>query len=216
MNTDRERFELLESLGVSREVQQLFSEVLREDEKGRLFADYRNDHGEVVVREVIAVLKHKLSSRGVLYFSPAEPENVRTLYISNGLMPLIYLVQRKMGRTNFNYSAFLAIGAKMDKRLILKGVEQYPKGVKIYTVFDHSLLSRIRDCKVQHWLKGEDCLFKIANNRVVASFKGKDFRMPVGEFSLRNHCRQVGQRQTVSTCKPFDKNIDNFYLFYYF
>ena len=76
MNTDREKFELLESLGVSREIQQLFSEVLREDEKGKLFVDYRNDHGEVVDREVIAVLKHKLSSRGVLYFSPAEPENV--------------------------------------------------------------------------------------------------------------------------------------------
>ena len=216
MNTDRERFELLESLWVSREVQQLFSEVLREDEKGRLIADYLNEHGDVVDHEVLAVLKHKLSSRGVLYFSPAEPENVRTLYISNGLMPLIFLVQRKMGRVNFDYAAFLVMGAKMEKRLLLKGVEQFPKGVKIYTVFGHSLLGRIRDCKVQHWLKGEDCLFKIEDNRVVASFKGKDFRMPVGEFSLRNHCRQVGQRQTVSTCKPFDKNIDNFYLFYYF
>ena len=207
MNTDRERFELLESLGVSRELQQLFSEVLREDEKGRLIADYLNEHGDVVDHEVLAVLKHKLSSRGILYFSPAEPVKVRTLYISDGLMPLIFLVQRKMGRVNFTYSAFLAIGAKMDKRLLLKVVEQYPKGVKIHTVFGHSMLGRIRDCKVQHWLKGEDCLFKIANNRVVASFKGKDFRMPVGEFSLRNHCRQVGQRQTISTCKPFDRNI---------
>ena len=216
MNTDSEKFELLESLGVSREVQHLFSEVLREDEKGRLFADYRNAHGGVVDREVIAVLKYKLSSKGVLYFSPAAPENVRTLYISNGLMPLIYLVQRKMGCVNFAYSAFMAIGAKMDNRLLLKGVEQYPKGVKIYTVFGHSLLGRVRDCKVQHWLKGEDCLFTIADNRVVASFKGKEFCKRVGEFSLRNHCRQVGQRQTVSTCKPFDKNIDNFYLFYYF
>ena len=216
MNTDREKFEFLESLGVSREVQQLFSEVLREDEKGRLIADYRNDHGEVVDREVIAVLKHKLSSKGVLYFSPAEPENVRTLFISNGLIPLLCLVQRKMGRMNFTYSAFLAIGAKMDKRLLLKGTEQYPKGVKIFTVFGHSLLGRVRDCKFQHWLKGEDCLFTIADNRIVASFKGKNFCMPVGEFSLRNHCRQVGQRQTVSTCKPFDKNIDKFYLFCYF
>ena len=216
MNTDRERFELLESLGVSREVQQLFSEVLREDEKGRLIADYLNEHGGVVDREVIAVLNHKLSSRGVLYFSPAEPENVRALYISDAFMHLIYLVQRKMGCVNFAYSAFLAIGAKMDKRLLLKGVEHYPKGVKIYTVFGHSLLGRVRDCKVQHWLKGEDCLFTIADNRIVASFKGKNFCMPVGEFSLRNHCRQVGQRQTVSTSKPFDKNIDNFYLFYYF
>ena len=216
MNTDREKFELLESLEVSREVQQLFSEVLWEDEKGRLIADYFSEHGDEMDREVITVLKHKLSSKGVLYFSPAEPENVRTLYISDGLMPLIFLVQRKMGRVNFAYAAFLAIGAKMNKRLLLKGVEQYPKGVKIFTVFGHSLLSRIRDCKVQHWLKGEDCLFTIADNRVVASFKGKEFCMPIREFSLRNHCRQVGQRQTVSTCKPFDKNIDNFYMFYYF
>lgn len=216
MNTDREKFDLLESLGVSSEVQQLFSEVLREDEKGRLIADYFNEHRDVVDHEILAVLKHKLSSKGVLCFSPAEPENVRTLYISDVLMPLIYLVQRKMGCVNFTYSAFLAIGAKMDKRLLLKGVEQYPKGVKIYTVFGHSLLGRIRDCKVQHWLKGEDCLFKIEDNRVVASFKEETFIMTVGEFSLRKHCGQVGQRQTVNTCKPFDKNIDNFYMFYYF
>jgi hypothetical protein len=181
-----------------------------------LIADYRNEDGDVVDREVIAFLNHKLSSRGVLYFSPAEPENVRTLYISDAIMPLIYLVQRKMGRVNFTYAAFLAIGARIDKKLLLKGVEQYPTGVKIYTVFGHSLLGRIRDCKVQHWLKGEDCLFRIEDNRVVASFKGKGFCIPESEFSLRNHCRQVRQRQTVSTCKPFSKNIDNFYMFYYF
>ncbi|MEX0884369.1 MAG: hypothetical protein WDZ72_12935, partial [Cyclobacteriaceae bacterium] len=94
--------------------------------------------------------------------------------------------------------------------------ERYPKEVKIYTVFGHSLIGRIRDCKVQYWVKGQECRFRVDGNKVLVTVKDKEFRMPVREFSLRNHFRQVGLRQTVSTFKPFDKNIDNFYLFYYF
>jgi hypothetical protein len=131
-------------------------------------------------------------------------------------MSLIYLVQWKIRQMDFTYSAFMSTGARMDKDLVLKELEQYPKGVKMYTAFGHSLIGRIRDCKLQHWIKSRDCLFRVDGNKVFALFQGKEFWMPVGEFSLKNHSRQVGLRQTVSTCKPFDKNIDNFYLFYYF
>lgn len=213
MNSVREGFELLDSLGVNREVQQLFSAALREDFCGRLIADYRDEKGRVVDQEILAVSMQKMSSCGILHFSFALPENVRTLYISDAIMQLIFMVQRKIGRIDFSYAAFLMAGAKMDRELIVKGMDQFPEGVKIYTLFGHSLIGRIRDCKVQHWLKGLNGSFRVAGNKVVALFKGREFWMEVGEFSLRNHCRQVGLRQTVSTCKPIDKNIDNFYLF---
>ncbi|MEX2568400.1 MAG: hypothetical protein WD431_20825 [Cyclobacteriaceae bacterium] len=216
MNNVKEGFDLLDSLGINAEVQQLFSPVLREDACGRLMADYREENGKVVDQEIHGVSMQKLPSCGILHFSPALPENVRRLYISDGLMPLICLVQRKIRQMDFTYSAFLATGARMERELVVNAMEHYPKQVKIYTVSGHSLIGRIRDCKVQHWVKGQECRFKVDGNKVVAVVKSKEFRMPVREFSLRNHSRQVGLRQTVSTCKPFDKNIDNFYLFYYF
>ncbi|WP_439484518.1 hypothetical protein [Cyclobacterium plantarum] len=213
MNAVKEGFELLDSLGISREVQHLFSAGLREDARGRLIADYRDEKGRVVDQEILAVTNQKLSSCGILHLPPALPENARTLYISDAIMHLIFMVQRKIGRIDFSYAAFLMVGANLDKNLLMMVIERYPKKVKIHTLFGHSLIGRIRDCKVQHWVKGLDGSFRVAGNKVVAIFKGKEFWMEVGEFSLRNHCRQVGLRQTVSTCKPIDKNIDNFYSF---
>ncbi|MBD3630956.1 hypothetical protein [Cyclobacterium sp.] len=213
MNSVKEGFELLDSLGISKEVQQLFSAGLREDASGRLIANYRDEKGRVVDQEILAVSKQKLSSCGILHLSPALPESVRTLFISDAIMHLIFMVQRKIGRIDFSYAAFLMVGANLDKDLLMMVIERYPKKAKTYTVFGHSLIGRIRDCKVQHWLKGSDGSFRVAGNKVVAQFKGKEFWMKVGEFSLRNHCRQVGLRQMVSTCKPIDKNIDNFYSF---
>ncbi|SHN23250.1 hypothetical protein SAMN04488057_11281 [Cyclobacterium lianum] len=213
MNSIKEGFELLDSLGISREVQHLVSAGLREDASGKLIADYRDEKGRVVDQEILAVSMQKMSSCGILHFSPALPENVRTLYISDAIMHLIFMVQRKIHRIDFSYAAFLVSGARMDRKLIEKRMDQYPEGVKIYTLFGHSLIGRIRDCKVQHWVKGLDGSFRVAGNKVVILFKGKEFWIEVGEFSLRNHCRQVGLRQTISACKPIDKNIDNFYLF---
>lgn len=216
MDTVIEGFELLDSLGVNKEIQQLFSEVLREDDSGRLIADYLDENRKVVDQEVHAVSKKKLSSCGILYFSTVLPENVRILYISDAVMPLIFMVQSKIKRVDFAYSAFMATGARMEKESVLHGIDRYPKGIKIYTVFGHSLMGRIRDCKVQHWIKGMDCLFNVEGETVVAIFKGKKYRMPVGEFSLRKHLKQAGTRQTLFTYKPMDKNIDNFYRFNYF
>lgn len=190
--------------------------VLREDNRGRLIVDYRDENGKVVDQETHAVSMQKLSSCGILHFSPVLAENVRRLYISDALMPLICLVQSKIRQMDFTYSVFLSTGARMNRELVVKGMEQYPIQVKIYTVFGYSLIGRIRDCKVQHWIKGRDCRFRVDGNKFVAVFPGKEFRMPVGGFSLRNHLRQIGIRQTLATLKPFDKNIDNFYSFSYF
>ncbi|MEX2513476.1 MAG: hypothetical protein WD398_11265 [Cyclobacteriaceae bacterium] len=216
MSNVGEGFELLDSLGINREVQQLFSEVLREDESGRLTADYRDENGRTVDSEILTVSNHKLSSGGILSFSPAPPENVRLLFIADAVMHLISMVHCKRGRMDFAYAAFMAIGARMDKEMVVSTLANYSKRIKIHTVFGHSLIGRIRDCKVQYWVKELDCKFGVKNGIVKVTFKGRDYMMGIAKFSLRNHLRQVGVRQTVSTCKSFNKNIDNFNLFNYF
>lgn len=216
MTAVRGEFELLDSLGISCEVQRLFSGVLREDQGDRLVADYRDKYGNAVDWEIHGVLTHKLASKGILCFSPGPAENVRTLFISDSVLHLISMVQCKFGRIDFTYAAFLAIGAKMDRGLLLTGISRFPAGIKIYTIFGHSPIGRIRDCKVQHWVKGMECLFKIEGNNVSAEFREDVFQMDASQFSLRNHLRQIGIRQSVSTVKPYGKNIDNFNCFSYF
>ncbi len=181
-----------------------------------MVADYRDKYGNAVDCEIHGVLTHKLASKGILCYSPGPAENVRMLFISDAFLHLISMVQCKIGRIDFTYAAFLAIGAKVDKGLLLPGISRLPAGIKIYTVFGHSLIGRIRDCKVQHWVKGMDSLFKIEGNNVSALFRENVYKMDASQFSLRNHLRQIGVRQSVSTVKPYDKNIDNFNCFSYF
>src|SRR5690606_24876451 len=201
MKADKEGFELLDIKGVDRKVQHLFSEVLREDELGRLWANYYGGNGDIVDHEVISLSKLKFSSCGILHFSPASPLSARTLYISDSVANLIFFSQSYAGRLSWEYAVFIATGAKLERSLFMEAVGKYPYVKKHYAVFGNSLIGRVRDCKVQHWLKGEDCLFRLKGETVVACYRNKVFSLPVDDFSLRNHLRQLVIRQTLITKK---------------
>lgn len=211
MMAAKEGFDLLDIKGVDRKVQHLFSDVLREDELGRLWVNYYGGNGNVVDHEVISLFKLKFSSCGILHFSRANPMSARTLYISDSVANLIFFSQSYAGRLSWEYAAFIATGAKLEKQLFMATVERYPNVKKHYTVYDHSLIGRIRDCKVQHWLNGGDCFFRVDGNEVVAYYQSEEYLIPVGKFSLRNHMRQLGIRQTLSAKKPQNKLVENFY-----
>lgn len=199
MKADKEGFELLDIKGVDRKVQHLFSEVLREDELGRLWANYYGGNGDIVDHEVISLSKLKFSSCGILHFSPASPLSARTLYISDSVANLISFAQSYDSRFSWDYAVFIATGAKLERSLFMETVGKYPQIKKHYTIFDHSLIGRIRDCKVQDWLNGEDCFFTVVGEDVVANYHGEVFMLPVREFSLRNHLRKLRIRQTLTT-----------------
>ena len=212
MKAVKEGFDLLDIKGVDRKVQHLFLEVLQEDDNGRLCANYKNGNSNIVDQEVLSMSKLKLSSEGILPFSSANPLSARSLYISDSVANLIFFVQSCSSRFNWDYSAFIFIGAKLERELLLDAVRQYPFVKKHYAVFGHSLIGRVRDCKVQHWLNGEDCLFRVDGKDVVANYHGKDFMLPASEFSLRNHMRQLVVRQSLKTKKSKNKSIENFNL----
>jgi hypothetical protein len=212
MMAAKEGFELLDIKGVDRKVQHLFSDVLHEDKPGRLWVNYNDGKGNVVDQEVISLSKLKFSSGGILHFSPANLLSVRASYISDSVANLIFFVQSYASRFSWDYAAFIATGAKMEQSLFMEAVGKYPYVKKHYAVFGNSLIGRVRDCKVQHWLKGEDCSIRVDGEMVVAKYRGKDFSIPVGGFSLRNHLRNVGIRQTLKTLKPKNNNLENFYL----
>lgn len=202
MMAAKEGFDLLDIKGIDRKVQHLFSEVLHEDKLERLWVNYYDGKGNVVDQEVISISKLKFSSCGILHFSPANPLSARTLYISDSVANLIFFVQSYASRISWDYAAFIATGAKLERDLFMEAVGKYPYVKKHHAVYDHSLIGRVRDCKVQHWLRGEDCLFRANGEMVVANYHGKDFLHPVKYFSLRNHMRQLVVRQTLATFKP--------------
>lgn len=201
MMAAKEGFDLLDIKGVDRKVQHLFSDVLQEDELGRLSVNYYDRDCRIVDQEVLSLSKLKFSSCGILHFSRANPMSARTLYISDSVANLIFFSQSYAGRLSWEYAVFIATGAKLERSLFMEAVGKYPYVKKHYAVFGNSLIGRVRDCKVQHWLKGEDCYFRIDGDRVVANYHGEDFMLPVSEFSLRNHMRQLGVRQRLATFK---------------
>lgn len=210
MTAVNEGFDLLNIKGVDRKVQHLFSGVLLEDDQGRLWSNFFDGNGNIVDQEVLTISKLKLSSCGILHFSSVNPLSARSLYISDSVTNLIFFVQSYASRFTWEYAAFMVTGAKLERNLFIETVRKFPFVKKFYAIYGHSLVGRIRDCKVQHWLNEKDCLFRLDGGEVVANYKGDDFFLAVGEFSLRNHLRQLGTRQTLSAKKPKNKMVYNF------
>src|SRR5690606_41864314 len=119
MKADKEGFDLLNIKGVDRKVQHLFSDVLQEDDHGRLWANYNDGSGNIVDQEVISLSKLKFSSCGILHFSTANPLSAKTLYISDSIANLIFFAQSYASRFSWDYVAFIVSGAKLERILFM-------------------------------------------------------------------------------------------------
>jgi len=211
MKIIKEGFDLLDIKGVDRKVQHLFSDVIYEDDYGRLFTDYKDRKGSIVDREVLSISRLKFSFGGIVDFSTVKPPFARTLYISDSVTNLVFFTKNKYNSLNLDYSGFIATGSGLDKNLFLEVILKYPAVKKHYTIYGNSLLGKIKDCKVQHWLNGEDCLYRIEGESVVSHYQARGLSLPIREFNLRNHLRQLSVRQSLSTYKLKNKKLDNFY-----
>jgi|SRR5690554_3708863 len=210
MEIIKENYDLLDLKGVDRKIQHLFSKVLQEDDLGRLYANYYDGQGAFVDREVLSVARLKFSSGGIADFSTVKPFFVRSLFISDSFTNLMFFIKGYHNNFNLEYSAFMATGSRLDKGLFLETVQKYPAVKKFYSIYGNSLLGKIKDCKVQHWIHGNDCLFRIDGDMVI-SFRDQEFKMPARKFTLRDHLRQLSVRQTLNTKKPKNKSVENFY-----
>src|SRR5690554_6542565 len=101
MMAANERFDLLDIKGVDRKVQRLFSNVLQEDDQGRLWANYSDGKGNFIDHEIWSIFKLKLSSGGILSFSTVHPLSVRSLFISDSVANLISFAQSYAGRLSW-------------------------------------------------------------------------------------------------------------------
>lgn len=214
MENIRESYDLLDIKGVDRKVQHLFSKVLFEDEIGRLFVNYYDIKGAVVDREVLSVTRLTASSGGISVFSTVAPHLVRVLFISDSITNLIFHLKGYFRYYDVAHSAFIATGSRLDRNHFMEVIQQYDAVRHYYSVYGNSLLGKIKDCKVQHWINGEDCRFKIEENFVTCVFRNKEFKMAAQRFTLRDHLRQLALKQTLKTKKPKNKNRENYFFNY--
>src|SRR5690606_8496252 len=214
MENIRESYDLLDIKGVDRKVQHLFSKVLFEDAIGRLYINYFDRKGAVVDRESLSVARLTASSGGISSFSTVAPHLVIVLFISDSITNLIFHLKGYFRYYDIAHSAFIATGSRLDRSHLMEVIQQYDAVKQYYSIYGNSLFGKIKDCKVQHWINGEDCLFKIKENFVCCEFRKQEFKMEAEEFTLRDHLRQVAVRQTLKTKKPKNKNRENYFDYY--
>lgn len=210
MKTIQEGFDLLDIRGVDRQIQNLFSDVLEQDNYGRLSCAYYDMEGKQVDEEIIGLSVSKIANQGIIQFSKFDPKLVRSVFISDTVCSLIHFANAFSGRLDFEYAAFISTGSLMQKSLFLEAFNKYPNVRNIHTVYGNSLFGKVRDCKIQHWVLEDDCNFRIDGDLVNVQYKDLIYITPASQFSLRNHVRQLSIRQTISTYKPLRIEVINY------
>src|SRR5690606_1664722 len=113
-------------------------------------------------------------------------------------------------RRSFQHVVFCSTGVKPEKELLLRYWKEYNMA-KIHLLFGNSILGRILDCKLAHWVRGEDYSFYLHQSQIISSSPaGKSVKLPREGFSMRSYFRRIGGRNLVSTHKPSSNSIDNY------
>ena len=207
---EEEAYELLDYLGVDREVQRLFSSVINQEHSGRIYFDFRDSTSEIVDREYFTVTHLKKASKGVSLCIPEDVQVVRDAFISNSMIELVAFCHCLNKRSSFRNAVFFSTGLKPDRELFLEFWSRF-KNAKVHLLYGNSLLGRVTDCKIAHWLRGEDYSFYLSGSQIISSAPVEETIALAREaFSMRSYFRRRGGRNLVATHKPSLKSIDNY------
>src|SRR5690606_33740849 len=205
-----EGYRLLNYLGVAEEVKNMFSSVIHEEPSGKLIFYYRDNSDEMVDKEHFTMKSFKPAASGMAVCRPSSRELVTDMYVSDSLMSLIAFCHFHFIRRSFQHVVFCSTGVKPEKELFLRYWREYSQS-KIHLLFGHSILGRVLDCKLAHWVRGEDYSFYLHHNQIISSSPtGKSITIPREGFSMRSYFRRIGGRNLLTTHKPSLNYIDNY------
>lgn len=189
----------------------MFSSVIHEEPSGKLIFFYRNEANEMVDEEYFTLRDFKPASSGMAVRSPSSRELVTDMYVSDSLMSLIAFCHFRFKRLSFQHAVFCSTGVRPEKGLFLRYWKEYSKA-KIHLLFGNSILGRVLDCKLAHWVRGEEHSFYLQYSQIISSGSaGKSITIPRKGFSMRSYFRRIGGRNLVTTHKPSLKSIDNYF-----
>ena len=173
-----EGYRLLNYLGVAEEVQNMFSSVIHEEPSGRLIFCYRDKFDEMVDEEYFTLRRFKPAARGMAVCNPSSRELVTDMYVSDSLMSLIVFCHFHFKRRSFQQVVFCSTGLKPEKELFLRYWKEY-SNAKIHLLFGNSIMGRVLDCKLAHWVRGEDHSFYLHHSQIISSCPtGKSITIP--------------------------------------
>lgn len=188
----------------------MFSSVIHEEPSGKLIFFYRNKANETVDEEYFTLRRFKPAARGMAVCNPSSRQLVTDMYVSDSLMSLITYCHFHFKRRSFQHAVFCSTGLKPEKELFLRYCKEYSKA-KIHLLFGNSILGRILDCKLAHWVRGEDHAFYLHTSQIVSSGPtGKSITISREGFSMRSYFRRIGGRNLLATHKPSLNYIDNY------
>src|SRR5690554_6331419 len=206
-----EGYKLLNYLGVAEEVQNMFSSVIHDEPSGKLIFYYRGNSDEMLDKEHFTMKSFKPAASGTAVCSPSSRELATDMYGSDSLMSLIAFCHFHFKRRAFQHVVFCSTGVKPEKGLFLRYRKEYNKA-KIHLLFGNTILGRVLDCKLAHWVRGEDFSFYLESSGIISSDPaGKSFTISREGFSMRSYFRRIGGRNLVTTHKPSLKSIDNYF-----
>src|SRR5690606_1244052 len=199
---EKEAYELLDYLGVDKEVQIMFSSIIHKEPSGKLVFFYRNKANEMVDEEYFTLRSFKPAAKGMAICCPSGRELVTDMYVSDSLMSLIAFCHFHFKRRSFRHVVFCSTGVKPEKGLFLHYWKEYNKA-KIHLLFGNSILGRVLDCKLAHWVRGEDYSFYLHHSQIISSGPtGKLITISREGFSMRSYFRTIGGRNLVTTQRP--------------
>src|SRR5690554_5797901 len=173
-----EGYRLLNYLGVAEEVQNMFSSVIHEEPSGKLIFCYWDKTNEMVDEEYFTLRRFKSAARGMAVCSPSSRGLVTDMYVSDSLMSLIAFCHFHFIRRSFQHVVFCSTGVKPEKELFLRYCKEYSQA-KIHLLFGNSILGRVLDCKLAHWVRGEDHSFYLHHSQIISSCPtGKSITIP--------------------------------------
>ncbi|WP_139351039.1 hypothetical protein [Sphingobacterium sp. CZ-UAM] len=98
-------------------------------------------------------------------------------------------------------NVFTALGLSPSSSQLQELIIRFPNA-RLVGVFDNDIVGNVLDCKIVLWQRSKNIQFRLIQNDVTFRFKGIDFKIPAGEFSLHRFKTLTGIRSTYRTIKP--------------
>jgi hypothetical protein len=182
-------------------VTDFFKNHINIQDEAFLFSYQDNQH--VPATEYWAPAQHLVPlSPGIWLVNEGFPAQVRHLFLSHSAADILCFCQLRPEWLRIPGNvAFAALGllATANQAGFLK--ERFGNA-KVHTLFDAELTGRVTDCKIALWLAGKNAAFRIADDLVQITYRGRKFVIPAAVFSLHRFEQNVSLRSNIRTHKP--------------
>ena len=173
---------VLKYIGISKPIQNLFSEFYSLDEHNNLLFSYGNNDVET-----FGINKHSIPRNCMPWKAiNTHLSNVSTVYMFESAIEAICYAEYKHSLTaswNIENSLFLSLGKQPSSRAMEWILENLSKKYFVF-VFPNTFLGKVIDCKMAAFISGKEIKIKHHFEFVFLDYKNETFSLETKLFSL--------------------------------